>query len=158
EAEARRQRTQALANFREAHEALDAIFQRLEEDTLRVQEPRTRALRREISEATIRYYTGVLRDVEDSDPELRLSRALVQVYGARVHHLIEEHAAAQREFEEASRLLAELAGEFPENSEYRWQRAYCRYRQAAELSQLGRQEDAQALFRETLALLTPLAT
>jgi tRNA A-37 threonylcarbamoyl transferase component Bud32/tetratricopeptide (TPR) repeat protein len=157
EAEARRQWSQALANFREAHEALDAIFLWLEEDTMRVQEPRTRALLQEISQATIRYYNGVLRDVEGTDPELRLNRALGQVYTARVHHLIGDHAAAQREFEEASRLLANLASEFPENSEYCWQRAYCRYRQATGLWELGRQEEAQVLFREMLTLLTPLA-
>ncbi|MFO0846477.1 MAG: serine/threonine-protein kinase [Gemmataceae bacterium] len=106
EAEALRQREVALEHFRKGHETLDAIFTRLNEDLFRVQDERSRRLQQEIAEATLRYYRQVLRNFEDSEPEVRLNRAIVLVYAARIEEVLKSYARAEDDYRAAGRASA----------------------------------------------------
>ncbi len=156
EAEARRQKSLVLANFARHHETLDAIYTRLEEDTFRVEDERARALRAEVAEATLRYYSEVLRQEDDPDPELRLVRGQVRVYAGRIHHLLGDVPAARTDLDEADRVLGALAAEFPDNEEFLREWAYCHYRRASLHSGTTEAAEAKAGFSRVVGMVAPL--
>jgi tRNA A-37 threonylcarbamoyl transferase component Bud32/tetratricopeptide (TPR) repeat protein len=155
EAEARRQKSLVLATFARHHESLDAIYTRLEEDTFRVEDERQRAFRNELAEATLRYYTEVLRH-DDPDPEMRLARGQVHVFAGRIHHLLGDAPAARQAFARADQLLGELAAEFPENAEYQCEWAYCLYRTAVLNNRTKEAELAKAGYLRVVEMVAPL--
>jgi tetratricopeptide (TPR) repeat protein len=130
EAEARTQKSRALAQFRKGHETLDLLLTRMEEDEWRSTDPRAVRLQREVEQAALRYYYDVLHDVEDPDPEVRLNKALVFVYAANAHRLLGQFAEARADYRRARAMIEELVAEHPDSADYRYELAFCVYREA----------------------------
>ena len=157
EADAIRQKKLALANFRKGHESLDEVFTRLEEDTHRSEDPRFNRLRRDIAEASLKFYDEVLQEVDDPDPELRLNRGLVLIYAGRLRQLLHEYTEADHDLTEAETILTGLTTERPDNAAAIRELAYCRYRQGALLESLDRIGDAFAKYNQALQGISPIA-
>ena len=74
EANARRQKAQAMANFDLGHEAVDEMVLNLTQSIDDWDDPYARGMRREQAAIALRYYDNAFKDADPNDPEIRLVR------------------------------------------------------------------------------------
>jgi tetratricopeptide (TPR) repeat protein len=154
-AEAQRQKSQALANFNKTHETLLGILTRLWQESQLSDDAINRDLRESLLQTMLRYYNEVPLDQADSDPDVRLTKALVDFNAAHVHHYLEEYDIAEEQFRRALPTLEELATAHPNNAGYRRWWALCCFRLGVTLNLSSDTKQAAEWLRQALVVLEP---
>jgi tRNA A-37 threonylcarbamoyl transferase component Bud32/tetratricopeptide (TPR) repeat protein len=153
EAETREQKLRVLANLRKGHEALGSLLTQMEDQDERAGDQRTVRLQREVEEATLRYYAGVLGDLDgDPDPDVRLARARVLNYSAEACRLLGRMPDALVKLGDARSILEGLVAERPDNATFRAELADCVCHAADIELARGQPQVAEAGFYEALKL------
>jgi serine/threonine protein kinase/tetratricopeptide (TPR) repeat protein len=152
-AEAQRQKTQVLANFNMTHETLLGMLTRLWQESQIADNADQRALRESLLQTMLGYYSEVPLEQDLSDPDVRLTKALIDFYAAHIRHYLEEYDQAAALFHSALPTLEELATAHPDNSGYRRWWALCCYRLALTDSASNKPEQATHWLRRALAIL-----
>jgi tetratricopeptide (TPR) repeat protein len=109
-------RKEAIAHYRQARQAVDQMLTRVAgrlEDV-----PRMDAVQRGLLEDALRFYREFLLQ-DAADPDLRLEVAKAWIRVGQIHYWLGEGAQAETDFQEAIRVLEQLASDFPREPDYR---------------------------------------
>jgi eukaryotic-like serine/threonine-protein kinase len=146
----RQQRDLAKARFRMAREAVDQYHTRVSES------PELRArglekLRTQLLEAATRFYDKFAHE-ESGDPDVQAERGLAFGRLANLDADIGHQTQAEQASQEALKILAQLAGQFPKEPRYKQELAQT-HRQAGELDiRAGRFDKSSKAFHEAIDL------
>jgi tetratricopeptide (TPR) repeat protein len=152
ETAARAQKLRAFTSFQKGHETLDRLLTSVEEDDLRARDPRTFHLQREVAAAALKYYSDVIRDADDSDPELRINKARLLTYSAQSRRFLSQTSAALDDNRQAHAIIESLLVEHPSDTDYRAELADCIYHEAELLQLSAPPASAEASFLQALQL------
>jgi serine/threonine protein kinase/tetratricopeptide (TPR) repeat protein len=152
-AEAKRQKAQAIANFNKTQETLLGMLNQLWQESQLSGDEGHRELRENLLRAMLQYYVDVPLEHADSDPDLRLTGALVKFHAAHVHHYLGEYEQAAAQFRAVLPAFEELATADPGNSVYRRSWALCCFRLSGTLKLSGEMDQATQWLRKALEIL-----
>jgi tetratricopeptide (TPR) repeat protein len=153
-AEAKRQKSQVIANLNKTHETLLGMLTNLWQEAQLSGDESHRELRESLLKTMLHYYNEVPLDEADADLEMRLTKALVKFYSAHVHHYLGEYEQAEAQFFAALPTLEAIATANRDNSAYRRWWALCCYRLGVTLTVSNEPERARQWLREALNILS----
>jgi serine/threonine protein kinase len=157
-AEAQRQKFQAIANFNKTQETLLGMLNQLWQESQLSGDESHRELRESLLRAMLQYYVDVPLEHADSDPEMRLTGALVKFHVAHVHHYLGEYEQAAAQFRAVLPTFEELATADPGNSVYRRSWALCCYRLGGALKVSNETDQAKQCLSKALEILGPTSS
>jgi len=149
-AEEARLRQVAKQNYERARAAVDQMFTEVGQQRL-AHEPHMEALRRDLLTRALHFYEKFLEE-NGADPDVRWETARSRLRVGDIQEMLGEHAAAEQSYDGARAAFADLAAEFPREPRYRQDLAACLNNRGQLLKDAGRTPEAEASFREALAL------
>jgi len=145
----------AESNFQHARDAVDQMLTSVGYEQL-AYEPRMEQIRRDLLVKALKFYERFLKK-KSSDPAIRLETGRAQLRVADIHEMLGQHEPAEKAFRTALPLLTELSAQFPDNVEYRRERATASNNLGNLLKETGRVGPAEQAYREALAARQQLA-
>jgi eukaryotic-like serine/threonine-protein kinase len=157
EAEARQQKDEAEAHFRNALAAVKQMLVRVsEEDERLANEPRMELVRRNLLEDALRFYQGFLKE-RPGDPEVRWETASTYLRLGDLRKRLGQQTGAEEAYGAAIALFQGLAAEFPRQPAHRHELAGCHNNLGSLLANTTRQEEAERAFHRARDIQQALA-
>lgn len=145
----------ALGMVREGYDALDQLIQEIVRD--HPETPAWADLDTHVKEKALRYYYGVLKGADDSNPRVRLTRGLLLVYAGSIHVTLRRYEKATADLEAARDLLEPLTT-FPElTDEAEDYLSNCEYNLGQAEFYQGRKQDGARLVHQSIDRLNGLS-
>src|SRR5262245_7155252 len=155
--EAQAQSRRAERNFQKARAAVDQMLTRVGKERL-AHEPRMEKIRRDLLTRALEFYQNFLKEKSD-DPGLRQDTGRAYQRVGDIQEMLGAYAAAEKAYQEAIKLFAELGEQFPDQPEHRQDLAASYDGLAIVLQASGnRDEAADEAFQHALKIQEELAT
>jgi serine/threonine protein kinase len=117
EAEARHQKQQVIARYRQAREALNRMLGRLDDVSV-VGLPQLMELQKAERETALDFFQGIIEELDQPDPEFRADLANALEQTAILQAYLGQSELSQAHYRRAADLLAELVAEQTDNIEH----------------------------------------
>jgi tetratricopeptide (TPR) repeat protein/tRNA A-37 threonylcarbamoyl transferase component Bud32 len=147
---ANKNEAEAMLSFRQGYEALDQVIRELGRSSAR--SPSWRELNDRIWTKSLGFFDGVLKDTDESNPEVRLAKGMLLSYSGSVHEIQGRHKQALDNLQRSRQRLELLESEQPANDEVRYHLGHCLFWLGVVKHELGATAEAEHLYRRAIDL------
>jgi len=152
---ANKNEAEAMLNFRQGYEALDQVIRELGSSSAR--SPAWRELNDRIWTKSLGYFESVLKDADESNPDVRMAKGMLLSYAGSVHEIQGRHEQALENLEQSSRRLELLEHERPGNDEVRYHLAHCYFWLGMAKHGLGKTAEVEQRYRQAINIESELS-
>jgi tetratricopeptide (TPR) repeat protein len=122
---ANKSEAEAMLSFRQGYQALDHVIRELTDASSH--SPAWRELNNRIWTQSLGFFEGVLKDADESNPEVRLAKGMLLIYTGSLHVCQGQSERALDDFRLSRERLQAIERQQPGNPEVRYHLAHCHF-------------------------------